>query len=101
MQCSSNFNATNPFCLLDPEECAIADDLKSTKTVITNSDDKEDDTTSADLHIIVHVSNLVSLQIDHFQYLFLLRLSEEMTELTTFLSLDSNRILQKVSHPLD
>lgn len=48
---------------------------------------------SADLHVIAHVANLVSVQIDHYQYLFLLRLAEEMTELSTFLSLDSKRIM--------
>lgn len=67
------------------------------KTVIENDESKEDDEKTADLHVIAHVSNLVSVQIDHYQLLFLLRLSEEMTELTTFLSLDSNRILQKVT----
>lgn len=51
-------------------------------------------TNTADLHVIAHVSNLVSVQIDHYQYLFLLRLAEELTELATFLSLDSKRILQ-------
>lgn len=50
-------------------------------------------TASADLHVIAHVSNLVSIQIDHYQFLFLLRLAEEMTELSTFLSLDSKRIM--------
>uniref|UniRef100_A0A182K919 Chorein_N domain-containing protein n=1 Tax=Anopheles christyi TaxID=43041 RepID=A0A182K919_9DIPT len=56
--------------------------------------DSETDNRTADLHIIAHVSNLVSVQIDHYQYLFLLRLAEELTELATFLSLDSKRILQ-------
>ncbi|XP_062547438.1 bridge-like lipid transfer protein family member 3B isoform X2 [Armigeres subalbatus] len=57
-------------------------------------DSTADATTMADLHVIAHVSNLVSVQIDHYQYLFLLRLAEELTELATFLSLDSKRILQ-------
>ncbi|XP_058814862.1 bridge-like lipid transfer protein family member 3B isoform X3 [Topomyia yanbarensis] len=52
---------------------------------------------TADLHVIAHVSNLVSVQIDHYQYLFLLRLAEELTELATFLSLDSKRILQEAN----
>lgn len=73
---------------------AISD--SDSKTVIDNEQSKDDDEKTADLHVIAHVSNLVSVQIDHYQLLFLLRLSEEMTELTTFLSLDSNRILQKV-----
>lgn len=54
-----------------------------------------DDISTADLHIIAHVSNLVSAQIDHYQYLFLLRLAEEMTELSTFITIDSRRILQE------
>lgn len=56
-----------------------------------------DDIASADLHVIAHVSNLVSVQIDHYQYLFMLRLAEEMTELSTFLTVDSKRILQNHS----
>ncbi|XP_031339303.1 UHRF1-binding protein 1-like isoform X3 [Photinus pyralis] len=49
---------------------------------------------NADIHALAHISNLVSLQINHYQFLFLLRLSEEISELTTFLSLDSSRILK-------
>lgn len=56
---------------------------------------KLDDTTTADLHIIAHVSNLVSIQIDHYQFLFILRMAEELTELATFLSLDSKRIMHQ------
>lgn len=50
---------------------------------------------TADLHVIGHVSNLISVQIDHYQFLFLLRLSEQLTELATFLTLDRNRILKE------
>uniref|UniRef100_A0AAG5DG24 Chorein N-terminal domain-containing protein n=1 Tax=Anopheles atroparvus TaxID=41427 RepID=A0AAG5DG24_ANOAO len=57
-------------------------------------EDSDADNRTADLHVIAHVSNLVSVQIDHYQYLFLLRLAEELTEMATFLSLDSKRILQ-------
>ncbi|XP_064535125.1 bridge-like lipid transfer protein family member 3A isoform X1 [Drosophila montana] len=49
----------------------------------------------ADVHAIAHISNLVSLQIDHYQLLFLLRLAEEFNEMSTFLNLDAERILQK------
>jgi len=51
---------------------------------------------TADIHAIAHISNLVSLQIDHYQLLFLLRLAEELNEMSTFLNLDAERILQKV-----
>ncbi|XP_065072642.1 bridge-like lipid transfer protein family member 3B isoform X2 [Ochlerotatus camptorhynchus] len=57
-------------------------------------DSSTDAAKTADLHVIAHVSNLVSVQIDHYQYLFVLRLAEDLTELATFLSLDSKRILQ-------
>ncbi len=91
-----NFVSSNPFydsCVPDYGTASESDN----KTVIddNSANDKSVDST-ADLHVIAHVSNLVSLQIDHYQLLFLLRLSEEMTELSTFLSLDSNRILRKV-----
>lgn len=96
-QYSKNLLTNNPFYnnyIPDYSNASESDN----KTVIDDSavNDKSNEST-ADLHVIAHVSNLVSLQIDHYQLLFLLRLSEEMTELSTFLSLDSNRILRKVS----
>lgn len=53
------------------------------------------DERSADLHVIAHFGNLVSIQLDHFQFLFLMRLVEEMNELTTFLTMDNKRIMQE------
>lgn len=51
---------------------------------------------NADIHVIAHVSNLVSIQLNHYQYLFLLRLADEAAELATFLSIDSSRILKVI-----
>lgn len=70
------------------------------KSQIKNENKMITETTTnsvANLHAIGHVSNLVSIQIDHYQYLFLLRLSEDLQELTTFLSLDAERISQMVN----
>lgn len=53
------------------------------------------DERSADLHVIAHFGNLVSIQLDHYQLLFLLRLVEEVSELTTFLTIDTKRIMQE------
>lgn len=53
------------------------------------------DERSADLHVIAHFGNLVSVQMDHYQFLFLMRLAEEMNELTTFLTMDNKRIMQE------
>lgn len=59
-----------------------------------STSDMNMDEKSADLHIIAHFGNLVSLQIDHYQFLFLMRFAEELNELTTFLAIDSKKIMQ-------
>lgn len=48
----------------------------------------------ADIHALAHISNLVSVQLNHYQYLFLLRLADQATELVTFLNIDSEKILK-------
>lgn len=75
----------------------------STLNVITNvtSDTSrtgvgnDESVKTADIHMLTYVSNLVSIQINHYQFLFLLRLSEEAAELAAYLALDSNRILKQ------
>ncbi|KAL0134373.1 hypothetical protein PUN28_001277 [Cardiocondyla obscurior] len=49
---------------------------------------------AADIHGLAYISNLVSVQINHYQYLFLLRLSEVLSEMATYLAVDSNKILK-------
>lgn len=90
------FTSSNPFFpsnnCVEPTSSGSASEAQCKATLT------DDEPAMADLHVIAHISNLVSVQIDHYQFLFLLRLAEEMTELTTFLSLDSNRIMQNVSY---
>ena len=48
------------------------------------------------IHILALASQLVSLQLDHYQLLFLLRLAESLSEMGAFLSSDSVRIMSPV-----
>lgn len=47
----------------------------------------------AKMHLLVHITNLVSAQLNHYQFLFLLRLLETVSEITTFLTQDVSYIL--------
>lgn len=42
----------------------------------------------------MYISNLVSVQLNHYQYLFLMRLADQATELLTFLNIDSDHIMK-------
>lgn len=70
-------------------------DVKHESTGVSATSDINMDERSADLHVIAHFGNLVSIQLDHYQLLFLLRLVEEVSELTTFLTIDTKRIMHK------
>ena len=45
------------------------------------------------MHLLVHISQLVSAQLNHYQFLFLMRLLETVSEITTFLTQDVKHIL--------
>lgn len=44
------------------------------------------------MQVVAHCSQLVSLQLNHYQYLLILRLAERLTELAAFLALDGARV---------
>ncbi|XP_011309314.1 UHRF1-binding protein 1-like [Fopius arisanus] len=54
----------------------------------------------ANIHGLAYISNLISVQLNHYQYLFLLRQLESLTEMSTYLGVDSNRILNVESGSL-
>lgn len=82
-------NKSVPFLDAVPITVWMHTQLDPNSTIKSNSKNSPN---NADIHVLAHVSNLVSVQINHYQYLFLLRLAEEASELTTFLSVDSSRI---------
>ena len=49
----------------------------------------------AKMHLLVHICNLVSVQLNHYQFLFLMRLLETISEITTFLTQDVSYILDE------
>lgn len=82
-------NKSVPFLDAVPITLWLHTQLDPNSTVKSNNRNSPN---NADIHVLAHVSNLVSVQLNHYQYLFLLRLAEEASELTTFLSVDSSRI---------
>ncbi|CAL4091023.1 unnamed protein product, partial [Meganyctiphanes norvegica] len=50
----------------------------------------------AAIHMLVHTPSLVSVQLNHYQYLFLMRQLDVLNELTAFLTADTNYIF---THP--
>ena len=50
----------------------------------------------AKMHLLVHITNLVSVQLNHYQFLFLMRLLETVSEITTFLTQDVSHILGRL-----
>ncbi|XP_044747939.1 UHRF1-binding protein 1 [Coccinella septempunctata] len=81
-----------PFLDAVPVTIWLHSQMDPNSTLRTNNDHSA--STTADIHALTQISNLVSVQINHYQYLFLLRLAEELAELATFVSLDSNRIIK-------
>lgn len=87
----------NEICKRDKSQ----DSLKQTITNVTSSNtistqdglvSEEPHLKEANIHVLAYISNLVSVQLNHYQYLFLLRLSEDAAELTSVLAVDSKRI---------
>ena len=55
----------------------------------------------ASLHVLLHTPGLVSAQIHHYQYLFLLRQLDMVTELATFLTHDTETIVANSKRKID
>ncbi|PSN57252.1 hypothetical protein C0J52_02548 [Blattella germanica] len=90
-----SFNQVASRSFLDASKTNVIIDRSSDTSRMSGAGNQVESVKTADIHVLAYISNLVSIQINHYQYLFLLRLSEEASELATFLALDSNRILKK------
>lgn len=95
---SNHKRESNPFILsasnlmTDSTNKIVYEETTRIEPNVMTTDDK-----SANIHVIAHFGNLVSIQLDHYQLLFLLRFLEEVNELTTYLTMDSRRITQEMS----
>lgn len=61
--------------------------------VVNQTNDRKEYLNNANVHGLAYISNLISVQINHYQYLFLLRQMEIMSEMSKYLTIDSCRIL--------
>ncbi|KAK0095154.1 hypothetical protein PV326_009095 [Microctonus aethiopoides] len=61
--------------------------------VVNQTNDRKEYLNNANVHGLAYISNLISVQINHYQYLFLLRQMEIMSEMSKYLTVDSCRIL--------
>lgn len=91
-------NKSVPFLDAVPVTIWLHTQLDPNSTLKTNNG--KNSPNNADIHVLAHVSKLVSVQLNHYQFLFLLRLAEEATELSTFLSVDSSRITKVIFNAL-
>jgi len=76
----------------------IKGEMRPARKILTEfygSKDNEDD--NVGVHVLALAPQLVSLQLDHYQLLFLLRVAEALGELGAFLASDSSRIVDKPS----
>ena len=89
----SSFNQIASWGFRDASKVNVITHMTSDTSITCVGNDESVKT--ADIHMLTYVSNLVSIQINHYQFLFLLRLSEEAAELTAYLAMDSNRILKQ------
>ena len=76
----------------------IKGEVRPARKILTEfygSKDNEDD--NVGVHVLALAPQLVSLQLDHYQLLFLLRIADALGELGAFLASDSSRIVDKPS----
>jgi hypothetical protein len=82
----------------DPQLLAKPPPPPSRKTAKKTKKKSRDESSSqlaehAKMHLLVHINNLVSVQLNHYQFLFLMRFLETVSEITTFLTQDVSHIL--------
>ncbi|XP_068247106.1 bridge-like lipid transfer protein family member 3B isoform X2 [Palaemon carinicauda] len=82
-------------------ELSVKPDEHSLENTLNESRDQsekgwESCRSEAALHVLAHTPSLVSVQLNHYQYLFLMRQVDAITELTSYLTYDTINIL---THP--
>ncbi|XP_071037916.1 bridge-like lipid transfer protein family member 3B isoform X2 [Parasteatoda tepidariorum] len=59
-----------------------------------NYNNNEHDVDEADIYLLLHVDSLVNIQLSHFQYLFVLRAADILTDMMEHLEIDTNIIIK-------
>lgn len=70
------------------------DNMSESRYVNNNHLNNNESENEADIYLIIHVSSLLNIQLSHYQYLFVLRAADIITDMLDHLEVDTNTIIK-------
>lgn len=73
---------------------SVNNETESATFVNVNNLNNNEDENEADIYLLIHVNSLVNVQLSHFQYIFVLRAADIITDLMENLEVDTSTIIK-------